>query len=105
MSKILEQDEVDALLRGLSGGDVETETEIPEQGINFILFEDFAHLDRASCSPIQRHVWPACAGKLNVAKELAKNGPFPWFPIGRIAKILMRMHTAPRGSWQRLEWI
>jgi len=30
MSKILEQDEVDALLRGLSGGDVETETEIPE---------------------------------------------------------------------------
>ena len=30
MDKILAQDEVDALLRGLSGGELETETDIPE---------------------------------------------------------------------------
>ena len=32
MDKILAQDEVDALLRGLSGGELETETDIPEDG-------------------------------------------------------------------------
>ena len=31
MDKILAQDEVDALLRGLSGGELETETDIPEE--------------------------------------------------------------------------
>lgn len=30
MDKILAQDEVDALLRGLSGGELEAETDIPE---------------------------------------------------------------------------
>jgi len=45
MSKILEQDEVDALLRGLSGGDVETETEIPEDDTGVVSF-DLANQDR-----------------------------------------------------------
>ena len=45
MSKILEQDEVDALLRGLSGGDVETETEIPEDDSGVVSF-DLANQDR-----------------------------------------------------------
>lgn len=45
MSKILEQDEVDALLRGLSGGDVETETEIPEDDSGVVAF-DLANQDR-----------------------------------------------------------
>ncbi|BCS87212.1 flagellar motor switch protein FliM [Pseudodesulfovibrio sediminis] len=45
MSKILEQDEVDALLRGLSGGDVETETEIPEDDTGVVAF-DLANQDR-----------------------------------------------------------
>ncbi|NDV19165.1 flagellar motor switch protein FliM [Pseudodesulfovibrio sp. JC047] len=45
MSKILEQDEVDALLRGLSGGDVETETEIPEDETGIVAF-DLANQDR-----------------------------------------------------------
>jgi len=45
MSKILEQDEVDALLRGLSGGDVETETEIPEDETGVVSF-DLANQDR-----------------------------------------------------------
>ncbi|MBN2140698.1 MAG: flagellar motor switch protein FliM [Desulfovibrionaceae bacterium] len=45
MSKILEQDEVDALLRGLSGGDVETETELPEDDTGVVAF-DLANQDR-----------------------------------------------------------
>ncbi len=45
MSKILEQDEVDALLRGLSGGDVETETELPEDDTGVVSF-DLANQDR-----------------------------------------------------------
>lgn len=45
MSKILEQDEVDALLRGLSGGDVETETELPEDDSGVVSF-DLANQDR-----------------------------------------------------------
>ena len=45
MSKILEQDEVDALLRGLSGGDVETETDIPEDDSGVVSF-DLANQDR-----------------------------------------------------------
>jgi len=48
MSKILEQDEVDALLRGLSGGDVETETEIPEDETGVVSF-DLANQDRIIC--------------------------------------------------------
>lgn len=45
MSKILEQDEVDALLRGLSGGDVETETDLPEDDTGVVSF-DLANQDR-----------------------------------------------------------
>jgi flagellar motor switch protein FliM len=45
MSKILEQDEVDALLRGLSGGDVETEAELPEDDSGVVSF-DLANQDR-----------------------------------------------------------
>ncbi|MGE4293658.1 MAG: flagellar motor switch protein FliM [Desulfovibrio sp.] len=45
MSKILEQDEVDALLRGLSGGDVETETDLPEDDSGVVAF-DLANQDR-----------------------------------------------------------
>ncbi|MGE4504971.1 MAG: flagellar motor switch protein FliM [Desulfovibrionaceae bacterium] len=45
MSKILEQDEVDALLRGLSGGDVETETDLPEDDSGVVSF-DLANQDR-----------------------------------------------------------
>ncbi|XPV77792.1 MAG: flagellar motor switch protein FliM [Desulfovibrio sp.] len=45
MSKILEQDEVDALLRGLSGGDVEPETEIAEDDSGVVSF-DLANQDR-----------------------------------------------------------
>ena len=45
MNKILNQDEVDALLRGISGGEIEvkTETEIDQNGI--ITF-DLANQDR-----------------------------------------------------------
>jgi flagellar motor switch protein FliM len=45
MSKILEQDEVDALLRGLSGGDVETESDLPEDDSGVVSF-DLANQDR-----------------------------------------------------------
>ena len=45
MSKILEQDEVDALLRGLSGGDVETEADIAEDDTGVVQF-DLANQDR-----------------------------------------------------------
>ncbi len=45
MSKILEQDEVDALLRGLSGGEVETETDLPEDDTGVVSF-DLANQDR-----------------------------------------------------------
>ncbi len=45
MSKILEQDEVDALLRGLSGGDVETEADLPEDDSGVVSF-DLANQDR-----------------------------------------------------------
>jgi flagellar motor switch protein FliM len=45
MSKILEQDEVDALLRGLSGGDVETESDLPEDDTGIVSF-DLANQDR-----------------------------------------------------------
>ncbi|MBU1247448.1 MAG: flagellar motor switch protein FliM [Proteobacteria bacterium] len=45
MSKILEQDEVDALLRGLSGGDVETETDLPDDDTGVVSF-DLANQDR-----------------------------------------------------------
>ncbi len=45
MSKILEQDEVDALLRGLSGGEVEAETDIPEDDSGVVSF-DLANQDR-----------------------------------------------------------
>jgi flagellar motor switch protein FliM len=44
MSKILEQDEVDALLRGLSGGDVETESDLPEDDSGVVTV-DLAHPD------------------------------------------------------------
>ncbi|MDD4730478.1 MAG: flagellar motor switch protein FliM [Desulfovibrio sp.] len=45
MSKILEQDEVDALLRGLSGGDVEAEADLPEDDSGVVSF-DLANQDR-----------------------------------------------------------
>ncbi len=45
MSKILAQDEVDALLRGLSGGEVESEADIPEDDSGIVPF-DLANQDR-----------------------------------------------------------
>jgi len=45
MSKILDQDEVDALLRGLSGGEIESETDIPEDDTGVVSF-DLANQDR-----------------------------------------------------------
>jgi len=45
MNKVLAQAEVDALLRGLSGGDVEAETDIPEDDSSIISF-DLANQDR-----------------------------------------------------------
>jgi len=45
MSKILAQDEVDALLRGLSGGEVEAEGDIPEDDSGIVPF-DLANQDR-----------------------------------------------------------
>lgn len=45
MNKILAQDEVDALLRGLSGGDIESETDIPEDDSGIVPF-DLANQDR-----------------------------------------------------------
>lgn len=45
MNKILAQDEVDALLRGLSGGDIESETDIPEDDTGIVPF-DLANQDR-----------------------------------------------------------
>ncbi len=45
MSKILQQDEVDALLRGLSGGEVETEQDIPDDDSGVVSF-DLANQDR-----------------------------------------------------------
>lgn len=45
MSKILDQDEVDALLRGLSGGEIETESDIPEDDSGIVSF-DLANQDR-----------------------------------------------------------
>lgn len=45
MSKILQQDEVDALLRGLSGGEVEAEQDIPEDDSGVVTF-DLANQDR-----------------------------------------------------------
>ena len=45
MSKILDQDEVDALLRGLSGGEIEAEADIPEDDSGVVSF-DLANQDR-----------------------------------------------------------
>ncbi|SIO01033.1 flagellar motor switch protein FliM [Halodesulfovibrio marinisediminis] len=45
MNKILAQDEVDALLRGLSGGEIESETDIPEDETGIVAF-DLANQDR-----------------------------------------------------------
>jgi flagellar motor switch protein FliM len=45
MSKILAQDEVDALLRGLSGGEIETESDLPEDDSGIVPF-DLANQDR-----------------------------------------------------------
>jgi flagellar motor switch protein FliM len=45
MNKILGQDEVDALLRGLSGGDIESESDIPDDDTGVVLF-DLANQDR-----------------------------------------------------------
>ncbi|MBI9112654.1 flagellar motor switch protein FliM [Maridesulfovibrio ferrireducens] len=45
MSKILQQDEVDALLRGLSGGEVEAEQYIPDDDSGVVTF-DLANQDR-----------------------------------------------------------
>ncbi len=45
MNKVLAQDEVDALLRGLSGGEIDTETDIPEDDSGIVAF-DLANQDR-----------------------------------------------------------
>jgi flagellar motor switch protein FliM len=45
MSKILNQDEVDALLRGISGGEIETEEEVIEDQAGVVSF-DLANQDR-----------------------------------------------------------
>ncbi|WP_457572270.1 flagellar motor switch protein FliM [Desulfovulcanus sp.] len=45
MNKILNQDEVDALLRGLTGGELETETDIPEDDSGIVPF-DLSNQDR-----------------------------------------------------------
>jgi flagellar motor switch protein FliM len=45
MNKILAQDEVDALLRGLSGGEIESSTEAPEDDSGIVPF-DLANQDR-----------------------------------------------------------
>jgi len=45
MSKILDQDEVDALLRGLSGGEIEAETDILEDDSGVVSF-DLSNQDR-----------------------------------------------------------
>ncbi len=45
MNKILAQDEVDALLRGLSGGEIESETDIPDDNSGIVPF-DLANQDR-----------------------------------------------------------
>ena len=45
MNKILAQDEVDALLRGLSGGEIESETDIPVDDSGIVPF-DLANQDR-----------------------------------------------------------
>ena len=45
MSKILDQDEVDALLRGLSGGEIEAETDILEDDSGIVVF-DLSNQDR-----------------------------------------------------------
>jgi flagellar motor switch protein FliM len=45
MSKILNQDEVDALLRGISGGEIETEQDEPQDDSGVVVF-DLANQDR-----------------------------------------------------------
>ncbi|MBT8763639.1 flagellar motor switch protein FliM [Desulfohalobiaceae bacterium Ax17] len=45
MNKILNQDEVDALLRGLTGGEIEAETDIPEDDSGIVPF-DLSNQDR-----------------------------------------------------------
>jgi flagellar motor switch protein FliM len=45
MSKILDQDEVDALLRGLSGGEIEAETDVLEDDSGVVAF-DLSNQDR-----------------------------------------------------------
>lgn len=45
MNKVLAQDEVDALLRGLSGGEIENEPEVPEDDSGIVAF-DLANQDR-----------------------------------------------------------
>lgn len=45
MNKVLAQDEVDALLRGLSGGEIESEVEVPEDDSGIVAF-DLANQDR-----------------------------------------------------------
>ena len=45
MNKVLAQDEVDALLRGLSGGEIEKENDIPEDDSGIVSF-DLANQDR-----------------------------------------------------------
>ena len=45
MSKIMNQDEVDALLRGISGGEIETEEEVVETSDDIVAF-DLVNQDR-----------------------------------------------------------
>ena len=46
MNKVLAQDEVDALLRGLSGGDIESEMDMPEEDADGVVAFDLANQDR-----------------------------------------------------------
>ncbi len=45
MNKVLAQDEVDALLRGLSGGEIESENDVPDDDSGIVAF-DLANQDR-----------------------------------------------------------
>ena len=46
MNKVLAQDEVDALLRGLSGGDIESEMDMPDEDADGVVAFDLANQDR-----------------------------------------------------------
>lgn len=99
MSRILTQEEVDALLRGISGGEIETETEIPLDDSGVIpydltsqdriirgrmptlemLNEKFARLFRTTLSSLLRKVTSVTAVSVDTIKygEFLKTLPVP----------------------------